>query len=215
MAMKAQKKACLESCERLGVEYLGLCSSIGVSNFLISHLEQLKEDSVITPHVNRVEYHPFQRPQELVSYCRSRDIVFEGYCPLAKGEVLTHPSIIQLAKKYGRTPAQICIHWNTQNGIVTIPKSTEAERIEENCKVFDFTIAEDDVEILNGMHDGRHVSWDPSLIMQMKEMIILLLPTFPMLLVFDFNLREEDMKFLNTMNINRKLIHLTYPLWKG
>uniref|UniRef100_A0A663EP64 NADP-dependent oxidoreductase domain-containing protein n=1 Tax=Aquila chrysaetos chrysaetos TaxID=223781 RepID=A0A663EP64_AQUCH len=162
-----------------------------------------------------VEYHPFQRPQELVSYCRSRDIVFEGYCPLAKGEVLTHPSIIQLAKKYGRTPAQICIRWNIQNGIVTIPKSTKAERIEENCKVFDFTIAEDDVEILNGMHDGRHVSWDSSLIVRMKEMVILLLPTLPMLLVFDFSLREEDMEFLNTMNINRKLIHLTYPLCKG
>ncbi|XP_075012539.1 glyoxal reductase-like isoform X2 [Calonectris borealis] len=192
------KKACLESCERLGVEYLdlylihwpdahvpgksnrevraetwtameelyekGLCRSIGVSNFLISHLEQLKEDCVITPHVNQVEYHPFQRPQELVDYCRSRDIVFEGYCPLAKGEALIHPSVIQLAKKYGRTPAQICIRWSIQNGIVTIPKSTKAERIQENCKVFDFAIAEDDVEILNGMHDGRHVSWDPSLI---------------------------------------------------
>ncbi|XP_023787732.1 uncharacterized protein LOC111932727 isoform X3 [Cyanistes caeruleus] len=185
------KKACLESCERLGVEYLeenlthfqevicsdsfylylihwpdaqvpGLCKSIGVSNFLISHLEQLKEDCVITPHVNQVEYHPFQRPQELVDYCRSRNIVFEGYCPLAKGEALTHPAVIQLAKKYGRTPAQICIRWSIQNGIVTIPKSTKAERIEENCKVFDFTIAEDDVEILNGMHDGRHVSWDPT-----------------------------------------------------
>ncbi|NXQ56970.1 PGFS reductase, partial [Anthoscopus minutus] len=142
----------------------GLCKSIGVSNFLISHLEQLKEDCVITPHVNQVEYHPFQRPQELVDYCRSRDIVFEGYCPLAKGEALTHPAIIQLAKKYGRTPAQICIRWSIQNGIVTIPKSTKAERIEENCKVFDFTIAEDDVEILNGMHDGRHVSWDPTCI---------------------------------------------------
>ncbi|XP_075364361.1 putative oxidoreductase ZK1290.5 isoform X4 [Mycteria americana] len=161
------KKACLESCERLGVEYLGFCRSIGVSNFLISHLEQLKEDCVITPHVNQVEYHPFQRPQELVDYCRSRDIVFEGYCPLAKGEALTHPTIIQLANKYGRTPAQICIRWSIQNGIVTIPKSTKAERIQENCKVF------------------------------------------------DFNLREEDMEFLNTMNINRKLIHLTYPLWKG
>ncbi|XP_010005083.1 PREDICTED: uncharacterized oxidoreductase ZK1290.5-like [Chaetura pelagica] len=192
------KKACLESCERLGVEYLdlylihwpdahvpgksnrevraetwrameelyekGLCRSIGVSNFLISHLEQLKEDCVITPHVNQVEYHPFQRPQELVDYCRSRDIVFEGYCPLAKGEALAHPSIIQLAMKYGKTPAQICIRWSIQNGIVTIPKSTKPERIQENCKVFDFTIAEDDVEILNGMHDGRHVSWDPSLI---------------------------------------------------
>nr|XP_021152651.1 uncharacterized oxidoreductase ZK1290.5 [Columba livia] len=217
------KKACLESCKRLGVEYLdlylihwpdahvpgksnrevraetwgameelyekdiclhvykkersacgdhrwpdhSLCRSIGVSNFLISHLEQLKEDCVITPHVNQVEYHPFQRPQELVNYCRSRDIVFEGYCPLAKGEALTHPSIIQLAKKYGRTPAQICIRWSIQNGIVTIPKSTKAERIQENCKVF------------------------------------------------DFNLKEEDMEFLNTMNINQKLIHLTYPLWKG
>ncbi|KAM4896080.1 LOW QUALITY PROTEIN: putative oxidoreductase YtbE [Sylvia borin] len=190
------KKACLESCERLGVEYLdlylihwpdaqvpgksnevqaetwrameelhekGLCKSISVSNFLISHLEQLKEDCVITPHVNQVEYHPFQRPQELVDYCRSRDIVFEGYCPLAKGEALTHPIVIELAKKYGRTPAQICIRWSIQNGIVTIPKSTKAERIEENCKVFDFTIAED-VEILNGMHDGRHVSWDQSFI---------------------------------------------------
>lgn len=62
----------------------------------------------------KVEYHPFQRPQELVDYCRSREIVFEGYCPLAKGEALTHPSIIQLAKKYGKTPAQICIRWSIQ-----------------------------------------------------------------------------------------------------
>ncbi|XP_062835595.1 uncharacterized oxidoreductase ZK1290.5 isoform X4 [Anolis carolinensis] len=162
------KQACLESCKRLGVEYLdlylvhwpdahfpgkssrdiraetwrameelyekGLCRSIGVSNFLIDHLEQLKEDCQITPHVNQVEYHPFQRPQELVNYCRRRNIVFEGYCPLAKGEALSHPNIIQLAKKYARTPAQICIRWSIQNGIVTIPKSTKPERIQENCQ---------------------------------------------------------------------------------
>lgn len=64
--------------------------------------------------LSKVEYHPFQRPQELVDYCRSRDIVFEGYCPLAKGEALTHPAVIQLAKKYSRTPAQICIRWSIQ-----------------------------------------------------------------------------------------------------
>lgn len=63
---------------------------------------------------SKVEYHPFQRPQELVNYCKSREIVFEGYCPLAKGQALTHPSIIRLAKKYGRTPAQICIRWSIQ-----------------------------------------------------------------------------------------------------
>nr|XP_028588493.1 uncharacterized protein LOC114598699 isoform X4 [Podarcis muralis] len=156
------KQACLESCKRLGVDYLGLCRSIGVSNFLISHLEQLKEDCQVTPHVNQVEYHPFHRPQELVDYCQSRNIVFEGYCPLAKGEALSHPDVIQLAKKYGRTPAQICIRWSIQNGIVTIPKSTKPERVLENCQVFDFSLAEDDVAILNGMHDGRHVSWDPT-----------------------------------------------------
>uniref|UniRef100_A0A7M4F7N8 Prostaglandin F synthase-like n=1 Tax=Crocodylus porosus TaxID=8502 RepID=A0A7M4F7N8_CROPO len=195
------KQACLESCRRLGVEYLdlylvhwpdaqvpgkssrevraetwrameelyatGMCRSIGVSNFLINHLEQLKEDCEVTPHVNQVEYHPFQRPQELLDYCRSRNIVFEGYCPLAKGEALTHPKVIQLAKKYGKTPAQICIRWSIQNGVVTIPKSTKVERIQENCEVF------------------------------------------------DFSLKEEDMESLNSMNINKKLIHLTYPLWKG
>ncbi|KAL8178257.1 UNVERIFIED_CONTAM: hypothetical protein K2H54_038924 [Gekko kuhli] len=81
-----------------------------------------------------VEYHPFQRPQKLVDYCRSRNIVFEGYCPLAKGEALSHPNIVQLAKKYDRTPAQICIRWSIQNGIVTIPKSTKPERVQENCQ---------------------------------------------------------------------------------
>ncbi|KAK1163949.1 putative oxidoreductase ZK1290.5 [Acipenser oxyrinchus oxyrinchus] len=140
----------------------GVCGAIGVSNFLIPHLEQLKEDCSVVPHVNQVEYHPFYRPQELVDYCKAEGIVFEGYCPLAKGEGLTHPTIIELAKKYNRTPSQICIRWSIQNGVVTIPKSTKEERILENCQVLGFSLAEDDVAILNGMHDGRHVSWDPT-----------------------------------------------------
>ncbi|XP_059840612.1 uncharacterized oxidoreductase ZK1290.5 isoform X2 [Hypanus sabinus] len=140
----------------------GICRSIGVSNFLISHLEQLKEDCDIIPHVNQVEYHPFYKPQELVDYCRSQGIVFEGYCPLAKGLALSHPTIIEKAEKYHCTPAQICIRWSIQNGIVTIPKSTKKERIWENCQVFHFSLAEDDVTDLNGMHDGRRVSWNPT-----------------------------------------------------
>uniref|UniRef100_A0A6I8NJM2 NADP-dependent oxidoreductase domain-containing protein n=1 Tax=Ornithorhynchus anatinus TaxID=9258 RepID=A0A6I8NJM2_ORNAN len=198
---ESAKQSCLESCNRLGVEYLdlflihwpdaqlpgkssrearaetwrameelydqGICRSIGVSNFLINHLEQLKEDCDVTPHVNQVEYHPFQRPQELLDYCRKRNIVFEGYSPLAKGEVLTHPHVVRLARKYGKTPAQICIRWSIQNGVVTIPKSTKPKRLKENCEVF------------------------------------------------GFHLKKEDMAFLNSMNVNKKLIHLTYPLWKG
>ncbi|XP_075038657.1 9,11-endoperoxide prostaglandin H2 reductase-like isoform X2 [Mixophyes fleayi] len=189
-------QACLNSCERLGLEYLdlylmhwpdadipgksarevraetwtaledlyykGICRSIGVSNFLIHHLEQLQEDCSVVPHLNQVEYHPFQRPQELVDYCVKKNIVFGGYSPLAKGEALTHPAILKIAKHYGKTPAQICIRWSIQNGIITIPKSTKENRIRENFQVFDFSLADWDIFTLNSLHDGRHVSWDPS-----------------------------------------------------
>ncbi|KAE8610872.1 hypothetical protein XENTR_v10012267 [Xenopus tropicalis] len=194
-------QACLDSCKRLGVDYLdlylmhwpdaqipgksarearaetwqaleelnerGICRSIGVSNFLIHHLDQLKEDCNMVPHLNQVEYHPFQRPQELVDYCRRNNIVFEGYCPLAKGQALNHPVIQKIAKNYGKTPAQVCIRWSIQNGIVTIPKSTKEERIQENCEVF------------------------------------------------NFQLEQEHMDCITSLNSNRKLIHLTYPLWRG
>ncbi|KAJ8371973.1 hypothetical protein AAFF_G00297950 [Aldrovandia affinis] len=140
----------------------GVCRAIGVSNFLIPHLEELKEDCDIAPHVNQVEFHPFQQPWDLVQYCRGGDIVFEGYCPLAKGEALTHPHILRLAAKYRRTPAQICIRWGIQNGIVTIPKSTKEERIRENCQVFGFCLEAGDVTALNALHDGRRVAWDPT-----------------------------------------------------
>ncbi|XP_018417471.1 PREDICTED: uncharacterized protein LOC108791471 [Nanorana parkeri] len=189
-------QACMDSCKRLGLDYLdlylmhwpdanlpgksarearaetwkaledlydrGVCRSIGVSNFLIHHLEQLKEDCDVVPHLNQVEYHPFQRPHELVDYCKKNNIVFGGYCPLAKGQALTHPIVLQLSKQYGKTPAQICIRWSIQNGIITIPKSTKESRIQENCQVFDFTLADKDILSLNSLHDGRHVSWDPS-----------------------------------------------------
>lgn len=189
-------QACLDSCRRLGVEYLdlylmhwpdahvpgkssrearaetwkaledlyykGICRSIGVSNFLIHHLEQIREDCDVVPQLNQVEYHPFQRPQELVDYCKRNNIVFGGYCPLAKGQVLTHPVILRLAKQYGKTPAQICIRWSIQNGVVTIPKSTKESRIQENCQVLGFRLADEDVLTLNSLHDGRHVSWDPT-----------------------------------------------------
>uniref|UniRef100_W5LJ06 Zgc:110366 n=1 Tax=Astyanax mexicanus TaxID=7994 RepID=W5LJ06_ASTMX len=154
----------------------GLCRSIGVSNFLISHLEELKEDCGVVPHVNQVEFHPFQQPWELVEYCRREGIAFEGYCPLAKGQALNHPLILELAKKYNRSASQICIRWSIQwnlirfiitngfqnNGVITIPKSTKPHRILENCKVFEFQLEDKDMAALRALHDGRHVSWDPT-----------------------------------------------------
>lgn len=192
----AAKKACLDSCARLGVEYFdlylmhwpgalqpgcsnremraetwraleelykeGVCRAIGVSNFLIHHLEQLKEDCSTVPHVNQVEYHPFQQPTDLIEYCRKEGIAFEGYSPLGKGKVLNDPTVLQIAQKYQRTPAQICIRWSIQNGVITIPKSTKKTRVQENCQVFGFQLEETDMAALGRLHDGRHVTWDPS-----------------------------------------------------
>ncbi|XP_056452241.1 uncharacterized oxidoreductase ZK1290.5-like [Gadus chalcogrammus] len=140
----------------------GVCRAIGVSNFLVPHLEQLKEDCSVLPHVNQVEYHVYQQPRQLVEYCREEGIVFQGYSPLAKGQALGDPTVLKLAEKYGRTPAQICIRWSIQNGVVTIPKSTKKERIEENCQVMCFQMDEEDMAALGKLHDGRHVSWDPT-----------------------------------------------------
>ena len=67
-----------------------------------------------------MEYHPFQQPNHLMEYCRQEGIVFEGYCPLAKGQALNHPTVLQLAQKYQRTPAQICIRWSIQ--VLTMSK---------------------------------------------------------------------------------------------
>ncbi|XP_067461884.1 uncharacterized oxidoreductase ZK1290.5 [Thunnus thynnus] len=193
---KAARKACLDSCAQMGVDYFdlylmhwpestrhgcsnrevraetwraleelykeGVCRAIGVSNFMVHHLEQLKEDCSMVPHVNQVEYHPFQQPSDLIEYCRREQIVFEGYSPLAKGQVLSNSTVLQIAEKYRRTPAQICVRWSIQNGVVTIPKSTKKERIQENCQVFEFQLEEGDMNTLGMLHDGRHVSWDPT-----------------------------------------------------
>ncbi|KAI9544798.1 hypothetical protein NQZ68_001676 [Dissostichus eleginoides] len=138
----------------------GVCRAIGVSNFQVHHLEELKEDCSVVPHVNQVEYHPFQQSNQLMGYCRREGIVFEGYSPLAKGQVLRNPTVLQIAEKYGHTPAQICIRWSIQNGVVTIPKSTKKKRIRENCQVFGFQLEESDMAALGSLHDGRHVTWD-------------------------------------------------------
>lgn len=193
---KEARKACLDSCSRMGVEYFdlylmhwpdpmkpgcsnrevraetwraleelykeGVCRAIGVSNFLVRHLQQLKEDCSVAPHVNQVEYHPFQQCRSLIQYCADEGIVFEGFSPLAKGQALHHPAVVQVAHKHRRTPAQICIRWSIQNGVVTIPKSTKKSRVQENCQVFDFQLDDSDMAALAGLHDGRHVSWDPT-----------------------------------------------------
>ncbi|KFM62679.1 putative oxidoreductase, partial [Stegodyphus mimosarum] len=106
----------------------GLCRAIGVSNYDIAELEKLLDTASVTPHVNQVEFHPFQNPIELRKYCQEHKIQMEGYCPLGKGKLLGEKEVIRVAKSCSRTPAQVLIRWSIQNGVVTIPKSTQVER---------------------------------------------------------------------------------------
>ncbi|XP_013403334.1 uncharacterized protein LOC106168714 [Lingula anatina] len=139
----------------------GKIKAIGVSNFLIPHLEDLLEECRIRPMVNQVEHHPYNNEKALFQFCKDNNIQYEGYCPLAKGRILNEPIVVEIAQQHNKTPAQVLIRWSLQDGIVTIPKSTKESRVLENCQVFDFTLSDSQMTTLHGLHTGLHASWDP------------------------------------------------------
>lgn len=137
----------------------GRAKSIGVSNFMPHHLKPLVSSKVV-PMVNQIEYHPGQIQKETVDYCKERNILIEAWSPLGKGKMLSSPTLIEIAKKYNKSVAQLCIRWCLQNGVLPLPKSVTPERIMENSKVFDFTISAEDMKVINDMEyfggSGHH-----------------------------------------------------------
>jgi diketogulonate reductase-like aldo/keto reductase len=140
----------------------GRCRAIGVSNYMIWHLEELFDNSSTIPAVNQVELSPYLYQKDLLEFCRSHDIQVQGYSPLTKGLQLNDPKLLDMAAKYSKSCAQILIRWALQRGVVTIPKSSSKERITENAEVFDFTISSEDMRLLDSFHQGLRTSWDPS-----------------------------------------------------
>jgi methylglyoxal/glyoxal reductase len=139
----------------------GLARSIGVSNYTIRHLEELLPASPIPPAVNQVEFHPFLYQADLLTFSQANRIQLEAYSPLTRGQRLKHPSIVEIATKYKRTPAQILIRWSLQHGLVVIPKSVRPERIRENAAVFDFELGRGDMERLDSLDESSRVAWNP------------------------------------------------------
>lgn len=129
----------------------GLIKSIGVSNFLVHHLKDLMETAEVMPMVNQIELHPGQMQAEVVDFCKANNILVEGWSPLGTGRMLKDPELMQIAGKYHKSVAQICIRWCLQNGVLPLPKSVTPERIEENARVFDFTISDEDMQYINDM----------------------------------------------------------------
>jgi len=139
----------------------GLTRSIGVCNFTEEHLETVIDLTYVTPAINQIELHPLLNQAELRAINAQHNIVTEAYSPLAVGRVLDNPTVTSIAGEYGRTPAQVLIRWSIQLGNVVIPRSGNPERIAGNFDVFDFELAAEHVDALNGLNDGTRVREDP------------------------------------------------------
>ena len=139
----------------------GRALSIGVSNFEIRHLEELRRISGIVPVVNQIECHPLCYPKELIEYCQANGIQVQAYAPLARGAYLDNDILCVLGTKYAHTPAQVGLRWAIQKGISVIPKSTHPERIASNARIFDFTIEQEDMDLLDTLNQNYHSSSIP------------------------------------------------------
>ena len=126
----------------------GKVRSIGVSNFLPHHLKALLSTE-IKPMVNQIEYHPGYMQKETVDFCTSNKILVEAWSPLGTGRLLSNPDLIQIAEKYNKSTAQICIRWCLQNKTLPLPKSVTPSRIIENLQIFDFEINQEDMQTIN------------------------------------------------------------------
>ncbi len=136
--------------------------AIGVSNYTVRHLRELLGYASVVPTVNQVEFHPWLYQKELLDFCNEHGIALVAYSPLTKGERLRDPQLVEIARSYDKTPAQILIRWCLQHGIGVIPKSTNAERIRENAAVYDFEISAEDMCRLDAFDERYHCTWDPT-----------------------------------------------------
>lgn len=139
----------------------GRVKAIGVSNFHVHHLEDVMAGAEIVPMVDQVEYHPHLSQLALREFCAKHGIQLEAWSPLKQGQMLSEPTIAKLAEKYGKSVSQIIIRWDLQNGVVTIPKSVKADRIAENGSVFDFTLSDEDMALINSLNRDERVGPDP------------------------------------------------------
>ena len=140
----------------------GRARSIGTSNFMIEHLEEIIEATGVVPTVNQIELHPQLQQAELRAFHRERGILTEAWSPLGQGKVLDDPAITGLASKHDRTPAQVVLRWHLQLGNVVIPKSVTPARIEENFRLFDFELTDEEMSTLEQLDSGKRTGPDPT-----------------------------------------------------
>ncbi|WP_214761017.1 aldo/keto reductase [Exiguobacterium sp. s129] len=140
----------------------GRVRAIGVSNFEVEHLEQIIQSCSIVPAVNQVEIHPYLSQKELIAFCKRYDIQIQAWSPLMKGrEALEDDTIVEIANRHGKSPAQVILRWHLQNGVAVIPKSVTPSRIKENIQVFDFTLTKEEMAAIDTLNRDERTGSDP------------------------------------------------------
>jgi len=136
----------------------GLARHIGVSNFTVALLDEAVALSRHPLACNQIEYHPFLNQDRVLAACRGHAMAVVSYCPLARGtELFPEPTVTAAAEWHGRTPAQIVLRWQVQQeGVVAIPRSSNAERIAQNLRVFDFVLEADEMAAIDALSSRHH-----------------------------------------------------------
>jgi diketogulonate reductase-like aldo/keto reductase len=138
-----------------------MVKNIGVANYLMPFLLELKTYANIIPSVNQMEFSPFLFLQEEWDYCKKNEVVLQAYTPLVRGQKFNDLRLQKLAGKYQKTPAQIILRWAVQQGISTIPKSSNPSRIRENFCIFDFEIEPADIQFMNTWNENFRIVDNP------------------------------------------------------
>lgn len=141
----------------------GKIKAIGVCNFTVEKLEELKANSTVLPVINQIELHPVFQQKELQVYDRENNIITQPWSPLGNGNanLLSNAELKAIAEKYNKTVAQVILRWHLQEGFVVIPKSVTPSRIEENFNVFDFELTADEMNVVRSLDTGKRLFFDP------------------------------------------------------
>jgi diketogulonate reductase-like aldo/keto reductase len=139
----------------------GRVRAIGVSNYMVHHLEELTGRARIAPMVNQIEIHPFLQQRDVRAWCAKNNIAVAAYCPLAKGEVVDDPTVRKVAKEAGVTPAQAVLAWGLHHGLIVLPKSVRAQRQAENLAAAEVKLTASQIAALDGLERGYVTDWDP------------------------------------------------------
>ncbi|KAJ5785924.1 aldo-keto reductase [Penicillium pulvis] len=149
----AGRKHLWQALEKLQAE--GKAKSIGVSNFGVHHIEEMKSYAKVwPPQVNQIELHPWCQQRTIDAYCKKNGIIVEAYSPIVRNYKANDPTLVEVAQKYNKSTQQVLIRYALQKQWVPLPKTDNPDRIAANADVFDFQLQAEDMEILDSLDQG-------------------------------------------------------------